>query len=163
MKISICEKCEHYQRRRWSHYYLSHSGYHAIGIVVGQKQKNNLKIFWRMEIVTNKELLHNWQNRLGLTDWAIELQDNAIPADFINTECEGEVEYKESTKTAIIRIIRPDCYGEKVKPFNFERILIHELLHLKLALLDDSGNALQDRLVHQLIDDLARAFVPIKL
>lgn len=110
--------------------------------------------------MTNIELLHNWQNKLGLTDWAIKLRENAIPADFTDTESEGEAEYQESTKTAIIRIIKPDCYGERVKPFNFEQILIHELLHLKLALLDNSGNALQDRLVHQLIDDLARAFVP---
>lgn len=108
--------------------------------------------------MTNKELLHKWQHLLGLTDWVIKFNDSAIPAEFSNEECEGEAEYQESTKTAIIRIIRPDCYGEKIIPFDFEKTLIHELLHLKFALLDNSGNALQDRLVHQLVDDLARAF-----
>ena len=42
-------------------------------------------------------------------------------------------------------------------PYHPERTLIHELLHLKLCLLGESGNALQDRLAHQLIDDLADA------
>lgn len=31
MKVKECEKCEYYERRRWSHIYYP-NGYHAIGM-----------------------------------------------------------------------------------------------------------------------------------
>ena len=37
-----------------------------------------------------------------------------------------------------------------------------ELLHLKFSLLGENENELQNRLVHQLIDDLAKALVGAK-
>jgi hypothetical protein len=102
-------------------------------------------------------LLEKWQKRLLLTDWRIALHANAIPSDFITSNKAGETEWEEVIKSAVIRILDPDCYGERIIPYNFERTLVHELLHLKFCLLDDSGNTFQDRYVHQLIDELARA------
>ena len=104
------------------------------------------------------ELLKKWVDILGLRDWRIKLVYNALPSDMQLQDCDGETEWTECRKTARIQILDEKCYGEYIVPYNFERILIHELLHLKLCLLGESGNDLQDRYIHQLIDDLARAF-----
>ncbi len=106
-------------------------------------------------------LLKVWKQRLSLVDWNIELHDNALPTEFINDDVAGECEWQEVNKTAVIRILDPACYGKRLIPFNFERILVHELLHIKFSLLDSSENNLQNRIVHQLIEDLAKAFVSI--
>lgn len=105
-----------------------------------------------------EELLRKWQNILGLQEWTIKLIPDVIPDDMTLRDVDGEAIWTECKKTALIRILRQDCYGERIVPYDFERILIHELLHLKFCLLGESGNDLQDRYVHQLIDDLARAF-----
>lgn len=105
------------------------------------------------------ELLKKWKLRLGLTEWTIALRPESIPDDFTLQNVDSETELMESNKCAIIRILREDCYGDRIVPFNWEKTLVHELLHLKFCLLGESGNDLQDRYVHQLIDDLARAFV----
>jgi len=109
-----------------------------------------------------KELLNEWQIRLGLTAWRIKLSINCEPHEMeIQNVC-GCTSWKEVTRTAHIYIVDEKYYGDRVAPFNFEEILIHELLHLKTCLLFDTGNELQDRIAHQLIDDLARAFVDAK-
>ena len=108
------------------------------------------------------KLLRKWQRILGLQDWRIKLVVDAIPDDMTLRDVDGEAIWTECKKTALIRILRQDCYGDRIVPYDFERILVHELLHLKLCLLGESGNELQDRYVHQLIDDLARAFAEVE-
>ena len=109
--------------------------------------------------MSNKELLAKWQKRLGLTDWVIDLRDNCVPDDMELPSVAGECVWQEVNKTAVIRIIKPECYGERIAPFDFEKTLVHELLHIKFCLLEESGNPLQDRVLHQIIEDLAKAFV----
>lgn len=104
-------------------------------------------------------LFQKWKDRLGLQDWCIVIYLDCTPYDFEDHDNMAETVFSECDKCALIRILREDFYGNRVRPFDFEKTLIHELLHLKLLLLDNSGNDLQDRVVHQLIDDLARAFV----
>lgn len=111
-----------------------------------------------MDKETANRLLYKWRSILGLQEWRIKLEHDTLPSDMALGEVAGESVWTESNKTATIRILREDCYGERIVPFSFEKTLIHELLHLKLCLLGESGNELQDRYVHQLIDDLARAF-----
>ena len=106
-----------------------------------------------------QKLLEKWQRLLSLQEWRIKLVPDAIPGDMQLDGAAGEAEWTECNKIAVIRILREDCYGDRIVPFCFEKTLIHELLHLKLCLLGESGNDLQDRYVHQLIDDLARALV----
>lgn len=76
--------------------------------------------------------------------------------------CTGECEYNEVCKGAFIKLLRPECYGQRIIPYNIEKTLVHELLHIKFCLLDDSGNPLQDRIVHQLIDEFANILVDNK-
>lgn len=40
-----------------------------------------------------------------------------------------------------------------------QKILIHELLHLKMSFWCQNDDNVEDRVMHQIIDDLARAFV----
>lgn len=76
----------------------------------------------------------------------------------------GHVEYVEPDRLARIEIVSQQDFerGSYTITWDFERVLVHELLHLKFSLLDESGNDLQDRVVHQMIDDLARALVCAK-
>lgn len=106
-----------------------------------------------------KKILKKWQAILGLNDWTIDLRDNCCPEDFILKNVEGECEYNEMLKSAVIRLIDEKYYNERVLPLDKEKVLIHELLHIKLSFLQESGNELQERVVHQLIEDLAKAFI----
>lgn len=110
----------------------------------------------------SKELLSEWQNRLGLQDWRIQLVDNCRPEDMTIENTAGCTEWTEVIKTARIEILDPKYYGNRIVPFDYEKTLVHELLHLKTCLVSDQVDALQVRYMHQIIDDLARAFVDAK-
>lgn len=69
----------------------------------------------------------------------------------------GCTEWSEAIKTARIEIINPACYGNRIVPFNFEKTLVHELLHLKFSFWCQNEDDVGDRVMHQMIDDLARA------
>ena len=109
-----------------------------------------------------KELMNEWIKRLGLTDWRISISPMCEPHE-MEIEGVGCTSWQEVSKTAHISIINEKYYGnDRVAPFDFEKTLVHELLHLKFCLLSESGNELQDRVTHQLIDDIARALVDAK-
>lgn len=109
----------------------------------------------------HKALLAEWQERLGLTDWRIMLKPKCKPEEMAQAGS-GCVDWCESSKTARIEILDPAYYGKRVVPFDWEKTLVHELLHLKTSLVSDSVDKLQERVMHQMIDDLARAFVSAK-
>lgn len=109
-----------------------------------------------------QKLLKEWQHRLGLDDWYVVLKDNCSPNDMVLQSVSGECEKDEVNKCAVIRIISKKDYGDRILPFDKEKVLVHELLHIKFWLIENTGNDMQDRVVHQLIDDLARALVDAK-
>lgn len=109
-----------------------------------------------------KDLLKEWQNRLMLRDWCIVVKDNCSPNDMVLKNVSGETEWQEVNKCAVIRLISDKDYGDRIVPYDKEKTLVHELLHLKFCLLGESGNEIQDRLVHQYIDDIAKALVDAK-
>lgn len=108
--------------------------------------------------MTGEKLLQKWQKRLGLTEWHIVLKENCTPNDMCNDVC-GECEIDEVHKIAVVRIIDRSYYGDRIVPYNFEKTLIHELLHIKFVFIDNSGNELRDRILHQNIEDLAKGFL----
>lgn len=112
--------------------------------------------------MNNKALMKEWQKRLALTDWRIALQTDCEPDEMGVAESAGCVSWEESSKTALIQIIDPKYYGKRVVPFDFEKTLVHELMHLKTCLFYDHSDELRERVVHQAIDDLARALVDAK-
>lgn len=112
--------------------------------------------------MTNKGLLKEWQKRLALMDWRIALQTNCEPEEMGIVDSAGCVQWEESSKTALIQIVKPERYGKRVVPFDFEKTLVHELMHLKTCLFYDNDDELRERIVHQAIDDIARALVDAK-
>lgn len=101
---------------------------------------------------SEEKLLEKWQERLKLTDWKIVLYTACN-----TSETEGGVavtDWDEVHKAATIKVINPSQYGERIIPFDFEKTLIHELLHIKFALFDGYGD-FQDRYLHQFIEEFA--------
>lgn len=110
-----------------------------------------------------EDLIKEWVLRLGLTDWRIKFEVDLDQEDMETDDADGCSIYEESIKAATIQISKPDNDESRLRPYNFEETLIHELLHLKFSFIQsDDPNSLQDRIVHQLIDDLARTFVQVK-
>lgn len=106
-----------------------------------------------------KKSMKYWIDVLGLANWDIYLIDNCSPNDMRLDSCKGETEYDVVGRTAVIRIIDPKDYGDRIVPFDQEQTLVHELLHVKFAMLYESGDMLRDRLTHQMIDDLSKSLV----
>ncbi len=109
-------------------------------------------------------LLQEWQKRLGLQDWRILFYDKVKPDDMDEKNADGFTTYYEELKTAKIQIIDPQYRSNDIYLFDYEETLVHELLHCKLALLDEQRDeeTLKSRVVHQLVDDLAKALVDAK-
>ena len=108
------------------------------------------------------ELLAEWQERLFLQSWRIVLRPKCKPDDMESQDCFGCTDWTEESKTARIDIVDPSCLTDRIVPFDFEKTLVHELLHLKFSLLSTNGDDMQSRYVHQMIDEMARAFVDAK-
>ena len=114
------------------------------------------------------KLLEEWQERLGLTDWAIILRYNCKKEDMDEPEYSiGETHWETTSKCARICIISKEEYGEdRMLPYDFEKTLVHELLHCKFSMIDKDLNTYEgivaEQARHQLIDDLARALVMAK-
>ena len=109
-------------------------------------------------------LLAEWQRRLGMQDWAIILQTDCDPDEMHVEGSVGCTSWQESTKSAYIQIVDPKKIGNLTRSFDFEEVLVHELLHLKTSLLSSmkEDETLTDRILHTLIDDVARAMIDIK-
>jgi hypothetical protein len=114
------------------------------------------------------DLFNEWVERLGLQNWRIKLKVNQaedeIPSDHAVA---GHVQFIEEIRCAVIYIVSEAEYpDDSVLNYDFERILVHELLHIKFALFDNTRwndeTNMPDRHLHQLIDDMARALVCAK-
>ena len=107
-------------------------------------------------------LLREWVKRLGLQNWRITLYGCCTENEMDLHGCAGCTTWQEVNCCARVQIISPDCYGDRMIHFGWEKTLVHELLHIKTCLLTDTNNELNDRIGHILIDDLARALVDAK-
>ena len=108
-----------------------------------------------------EELLKEWQNRLNLNDWTIKLSANVH--NMPDGECCGHTDWNETVKAAHIYLLHPDEYGDRVVPYDQEKTLVHELLHIKFTFLhNQTEEDLQGRILHQLIDEIACALVDAK-
>lgn len=114
------------------------------------------------------KLLKEWQERLGLQDWVIKFKPNCKAEEVDEGNSIGETLWSTTNKSALIRIIASEEYIKEdyVLPYDFEKTLVHELLHVKFSLIDKDLNTYEgivtEQARHQLIDDLARAFVMAK-
>ena len=109
-------------------------------------------------------LLTEWLDRLGMRDWAVMLQSDVDPSDMSIQNALGCTSWEESTKSAVIQIVNPAKLEGLTREFDYEQILVHEILHLKTSLLSsrEEEDTLSDRVLHQIVDDLARAMIDLK-
>ena len=114
-------------------------------------------------IATNEELalLEKWKRKLCLQEWRIKLLTRLRPEEMTMSDAAGCTEWSESIKTASIEIVDPAYYGDRIVPFDFEKTIVHELLHLKFSFWCQNEDDVGDRVMHQMIDDLARAFTEV--
>lgn len=106
-------------------------------------------------ILTQEELnesLIYWQDKLRLNDWIIELKLKR--ARNMREDCAGSVNWTLSKKMASISILDSIDYPEDVMGVqDMENTLIHELLHLHFASINDVyGNGSE---VYQLFEEQA--------
>ena len=109
-----------------------------------------------------QKLLKEWQHRLALDDWYLVLRTDCSPNDMELKEVQGETNWDEVNKCAIIRIINEKDYGDRILPMDKEKVLVYELLHIKFWLIQGNDCDLQNRYVHHLIDEMAVALVDAK-
>ena len=110
-----------------------------------------------MEVI--KQKFYYWRDVLGLSDWDIQFVFNVEPENMIIDGSTGCTSFEESTKTALVQILNPERFINKVGKFDIEKSIVHELLHLKLSLVESETDEFQKRMLHQILDDLAKSFV----
>jgi len=112
--------------------------------------------------------LHEWQRRLGLSDWAIK----AMLVDVFpeNVCASGHCSSNYVSRTATIRILQKplsESGTDYIKPCS-EETLVHELLHCVLyasTLSDEHAGVdwtFYEMRTHQELETLARAFISAK-
>ena len=100
------------------------------------------------------ECLKEWQERLFLNDWIIKLL--LVSPDEMNLEnvC-GENNYQIENRCCVIKIVKPEYYGDRIVKYCAEEILIHELLHCKYNWVERDYNSIEvayfDTLEHSLL------------
>lgn len=115
----------------------------------------------KLTLEEKEKLADYWVKRLQLDDWDIKFNLNAS-RNQLGEGTVGEARLNEVTKQAVILVLKKEGFDdwECAFTFDFECVLVHELLHLKLCLIEsDPDNELRNRVVHQLLDDLAKALV----
>ena len=105
-------------------------------------------------------IAREWIMRLGLEKWKINCMLDAAPEDFLSSDeiRAGEAEWVAVTRRATIKIRRKEAYADQ-EEYDFERTLVHELLHLVFAPFYPSTGDCLETVVHMTIEDLARALV----
>lgn len=105
------------------------------------------------------ELFRKWVAILQLGHWDIRFQWCVRDRDMSLPNSVGCTSFNHENRQAIVQMLDPVDFESKLFNYGYEKTLVHELLHLKFSDIDDSGDPLRDKMTHQLIDDLARAFV----
>lgn len=109
-----------------------------------------------------QKLCFEWQKVLRLSDWYVTVR--FVPVKEMNSTSHlGMASYCRNHKIAKIKIILERDYDDNsVTPYDAERTLIHELIHLHLAHngidYEDARNAEQEQAINALTD----AFITVK-
>lgn len=115
-----------------------------------------------MKVKKANKLLNEWTTRLGLQDWVIHLNINQNPVAARLHDASGHITIEPVNKCGRIDIIAKKFYGNRIIPFDFEKTLVHELLHLKFSIFEVLDNELYQHNSHTLLNDMARAMVMAK-
>lgn len=105
------------------------------------------------------ELFEKWRKILHLESWDIRFKWKVRERDMRLSDSVGCTTFSHESRQAIIEMLDPIDFENDLFQYDYEKTLVHELLHIKFSDLDNSGDPLRDKLTHQIIDDIARAMV----
>ena len=109
--------------------------------------------------------LKYWQEKLFLQDWTIKLL-LVSPEEMNMQEVCGENIYVIESKCCVIKILKPEYYGDRITKYCAEHILIHELLHCKYNWCERSYDSIEvayyDTLEHSLIEQMSKSLLMVK-
>jgi hypothetical protein len=100
-------------------------------------------------------LLTEWIDILGLNEWEIYAKFSMPPDSLARNN------YNYVNKQSTIIIMPENCY-DYVFAWDMEETLVHELLHLKLHVLDPHGDGIEYGIFHSKLEEMARALVKAK-
>lgn len=108
------------------------------------------------------ELFDKWVKVLKLHEWDIRFCWKVDPKRMAAPDSAGCVRYNSVCMQAVVEIADFDSYEAGLHGFetDYEQVLVHELLHLKFALIYD-GERVHEEVVHRLIDQMAHALVNV--
>lgn len=108
------------------------------------------------------KLVDQWIDILGLQDWTIAVQDDCKFCELNLEDSVGCCTHDFVNKWAHIQILSEKEYGERITPYDKEKILVHELLHCKFSILSHIDDKIVELLVHQILEDMAKSLVKAK-
>lgn len=106
-------------------------------------------------------LLLKWVSILKLSDWDIRFKWRCDPTRMAIQDSAGCTSYNDVCRQAVIEIADFNQYQPDMEGFepDYEQVLVHELMHLKMSILDTGESEIQNKAVHILVDSLAQALV----
>lgn len=106
------------------------------------------------------EIMKEWKNRLYLDNWIIETE--LVEK---NTDYEGQNEFIYEHMTSYIQINTIDRQKNTLMTHCEEKILVHELLHLKYNWIEQDSKyegVYVDEKEHQLLEQMAKTLIIVK-
>jgi len=114
-----------------------------------------------MKVKKANKLLRKWTKKLGIDDWTILLKIDQSEKSM--EDAVGDIDFCLQNKTAIIRILNEKEYDDDIiLSFDFEKTLVHELLHIRWRAFQPDIDTLEYKLFHQALNDMAKLLVGYK-
>ena len=89
-----------------------------------------------------------------------------VSPDEMSSESVGENDFQIVGNCCVIKILKPEYYGERVVKYCAEKTLVHELLHLKYNWLVPQKESVEsvyyDTLEHSLLEQMAKSLIMAK-
>jgi len=106
-----------------------------------------------------QQACQEWQKILRLQDWEIVIKIKR--ARELQSDCQAEVQWKNTKKIAIIHLVDPVDYQNDHFPQDHEVSLVHELLHLHMSMFDQEPDTPEGTAQEQAIHAISTALVEL--
>lgn len=104
-------------------------------------------------------LCTKWQRILRLQDWDVKI---LFARGFdLTAGKQGTIEWVSKKKSAFVKILDPQDYEPAIRwPQDVEKTVVHELLHLHYAPIDDT-EGLREMILEQAVECIATALISL--
>lgn len=103
-------------------------------------------------------LCQKWQDILKLNNWDIVIKLGR-PDELSEPDREGEVFVNLAKGEALIQLLDPNGAYDFAFPYDVEKVLVHELLHLSCAAFEPEEDPLRHDLWERMIEQTAKTLV----